>query len=103
MSGSWDPADLRHFSDLDVINIVNNSDILNPLGMSFNIGLMVTQPDCSALIQNQADATNQGMTLDPNLAMAMAIAAMLFPQIMQQAGHTKNGYFQHVQTSPNSV
>ena len=74
----------------------NKAEILNPFEMSLNIELMVKQPDCSTLIQNRADLTNQGMTLDPNGAMEMVVAFMLFAKIMQQAGCWKNANFQHV-------
>ena len=47
---------------------------------------MVKQPDCSTLIQTRADLTNQGMTLDPNVAMEMVVTSNLFAKIMQQAG-----------------
>ena len=53
--------------------------------------------------KNQANIANQGMTLDPKVAKATVVAALLFPQIMQQAGWSKNAYFQHIQTLLNSV
>ena len=74
----------------------NKAEILNPFKMSFNIELMVKQPDCSTLIQNQANLTNQGMTFDPNVAMEMVVASIMFTKIMQQAGRWKNANFQHV-------
>ena len=43
------------------------------------------------------------MTLDQKVAKATVVAALLFPQIMQQAGWSKNAYFQHIQTLLNSV
>ena len=53
-SGRLSPStcpDLWHFSEVDIINIFNNSDILSQFEMSFDIELMVTQPDCNTLIQ----------------------------------------------------
>ena len=59
----------------------------------------LTQPDCCALIQkNQAILTNQGMTSDPNVAIAIAAAAIMFLQIMQQEGAFKKCIFS---TCPN--
>ena len=71
--------------------------------MSFDIEFMVTQPDCSILIQNPSPSKKLGNDIGSKRSNGHGVAAMLFAQIMQQAGRLKNAYFQHVQTSPNST